>query len=292
MAETYDRSRHFTVPGFPLAVVPIPRQEHVDAHAHRFVELVVILKGSGIHQTEEDEYPIVAGDVFVVPPGVAHTYPETKDCHLVNVLFFPDELGIPWHDLRTLPGYHALFTLEPHYRRQHRFESRLHLGVRDLAVVEHLLERLQSELSAQSPGFRFVATSVLMDLLATVSRCYSRVRSRTARPLLRLGETIGYIEENYAQPITVTELCEVAHMSESSLLRAFRQALDTTPIDYLLRLRVSRAAERLRQEPDETITAVAHATGFNDSNYFSRAFRKVMGESPRAYRKHHKVEDR
>ena len=54
-------------------------------------------------------------------------------------------------------------------------------------------------------------------------------------------------------------------------------------MDYLIRLRISKAAQILRREPLR-IKEVSEAVGFRDSNYFSRQFRQVMGVSPRAYR--------
>jgi AraC-like DNA-binding protein len=83
--------------------------------------------------------------------------------------------------------------------------------------------------------------------------------------------------------LTIEDLVRVAHLSESSLFRLFRQIMGRSPIDYLIRLRIDKAAQLLRREPLR-ITEVSAAVGFNDSNYFTRQFRHVMGCSPREYR--------
>ena len=73
-------------------------------------------------------------------------------------------------------------------------------------------------------------------------------------------------------------------MSKRSFLRAFQSAVGSAPIAYLIKLRLSRAATLLRRA-GEGITSAAFKTGFNDSNYFARQFRKMFGLSPREYRK-------
>lgn len=288
MPTRYQRSTYFANPDFPLAVVSFDRQAPVGPHTHDFVELVFILSGRALHRTEAEAYPIAAGDVFVILPGSQHTYEELHGCSLVNVLFMPDELGLPSQDLHSLPGFHALFTFEPRYRPRHESHSRLRLAPDDLARVSDWLDRLQAELSERSPGYRFVTMSLLMQIIAHISRRYTESPPDAGEALLRLGEVVSHLEQHLHAPITVAELCDVAHMSESSLLRAFKQAYGVPPIDYLIRLRVLRATEALRRPGGGTITRIAYDVGFNDSNYFSRAFRKIMGESPSAYRRRHR----
>lgn len=101
--------------------------------------------------------------------------------------------------------------------------------------------------------------------------------------LLRVGEVIVAIENDPATEWKLDDLAQIAHMSKNNLLKVFRKATHQTPIDDLMRLRIQRAMELLRN-PDHTITEIAFAVGFNDSNYFTRQFRKVAGMPPRQYR--------
>jgi AraC-like DNA-binding protein len=73
-------------------------------------------------------------------------------------------------------------------------------------------------------------------------------------------------------------------MSECTFLRKFREATGFSPTDYLLRSRIRRAEELLARRK-LSITEVAARCGFEDSNYFSRQFRRVTGVSPRAHRR-------
>jgi AraC-like DNA-binding protein len=271
---------------FPLACLRISDHRDCGLHRHEFHEIVVILTGRGRHVTEREEYPLEAGDVFLLRDDMAHGYAGTDRMTLVNILFDPRRLALPLDYLRDLPGYHALFRVEPRLRSFHRFRNRLRLSEAKLAEAAGIIARLQQELERKAPGYRFQASAHLMNLIAFVSRCYAGSERQTDRPLIRIGETLSYIEQRYREPITVRQLTQIAHMSESSLMRTFRRVLNRSPIEHVIRVRVLKAAEWLRRG-DARVTEAAYNCGFSDSNYFSRQFRQVLGVSPRDYRARH-----
>lgn len=262
---------------------PAP-QPPIEAHTHEFGELVIIMRGRGIHFTSREKYPVCAGDAFVIDGTRAHGYEDTKDLELINILFDHARLQFPLLDAREMPGYHALFTLEPKYRKQHKFTSRLHLSTEDLAIAEAIVGRLNRECEEHQRGYIFTATALFMELIAYLSRCYSRSQPHSSHSLLRLGEAMSHMERHYADEVSLTDLYRIAHMSRNTLSAHFRKALGYPPIEYLIRLRISKAAELLRGDV-LSITQIAFSVGFSDSNYFARQFRKVMGVSPREFRK-------
>ncbi|MBN1674951.1 MAG: helix-turn-helix domain-containing protein [Kiritimatiellae bacterium] len=274
----------FLEPDFPLTV-----RRHLNhgssrtLHSHEFHELVIIFEGTGRHVTDEEEYGIEAGDVFLIRGDTAHGYAETRGVHLVNILFAPKRLRLPLGELRDVPGYHVLFHLEPRLRRQHRFQSKLHLAVEELAQLSTYTTDLETELSRTRPGYRFIARTLLMQILGFLSRCYSQTHVSEARTMVCLGEVLSYLERNYAEAISLARLAREARMSQSTLVRTFRQAVGTSPIDYLIRLRIEKASALLRRG-DVRVGEAALGAGFSDSNYFSRLFRKATGMSPRQYR--------
>ena len=84
--------------------------------------------------------------------------------------------------------------------------------------------------------------------------------------------------------LSLGALAQQAGMSRYHFLRTFRSLVGLAPYQYLLRLRMQRAAVDLRAT-NETVTEVALRAGFNDLSAFSRRFRRLMGTSPAAYRK-------
>jgi AraC-like DNA-binding protein len=270
--------------GLPLEIMPVPHQGDSDLHMHDFSELVVVLCGSGIHRSPAGDYRIDAGDVFVLHGNQAHGYRDTEGLEIVNILYRMDGLSIPVQDIASLPGYHALFTLEPLFRARDRFESRLRLMPDELRHVAETVDRLVHEWRQRPPGWRFAAVATLMLLMADLCRCYSRAAGQAAQPILSLGRVIGHIEQHYADPLTLDHLATLGCMSQRTLTREFRRATGRSPIEYLIRVRVHHAA-RLLRETRASITDVAFQAGFQDSNYFARQFVAHTGHSPRAYRR-------
>jgi AraC-like DNA-binding protein/quercetin dioxygenase-like cupin family protein len=278
----------FAEKDFPLKVMRIASHAASGLHGHDFHELVVILGGSGRHVTTEEAYPIAQGDVFLISGETEHQYEDPRSLSLVNILFFPKVLRLPMAELGGLPGYQVLFLVEPKLRGQHRFRGRLQLTTKQLTEAEHLIERMEEELDQRRPGYRFMARTHLMHLIGYLSRCYADAGGASEhRPLFRLGEVLSHIENHYAEPITVEQLAQMASMSESSLMRTFRKVTGKSPIDYVIHVRVARAAELLQRD-DANVTEVAFRCGFTDSNYFSRQFRRLRGRSPREYRRERK----
>jgi AraC family L-rhamnose operon transcriptional activator RhaR/AraC family L-rhamnose operon regulatory protein RhaS len=286
MIRTLRKEDWFHPDGFPIVVARRDPQEPFGVHTHEFSEIVIITGGTGLHVTGRDSWLLSAGDVFVIGGSRPHDYQDMNGLRLINILFDPADLRMDLLDLPTLPGYHALLTLEPAWRRRHQFRSRLRLAPKDLGLVIGLVDRLEEELADRRPGFRFLATALFMELIGYLSRCYGRSKDPDSRALLRIAEAISYLETHFEDPIGLDELARIAHQSRRNFIRAFRAAMGSSPIAYLIQLRVNRASDLLRHS-DQSITEIAFRVGFSESNYFTRQFHKILGVTPRTYRQQH-----
>jgi AraC-like DNA-binding protein/quercetin dioxygenase-like cupin family protein len=273
--------------------VELPLQLHLFIHAadpeiplhtHEFSELVIIVGGQGVHITEEGEYPIGVGDVFIITKDYTHGIRDTQGLERMVVKFDPARCLREVEDLKHLPGYHALFILEPRYRKQHKFQSRLHLKAKELDGILQLLFQMEREVLERQPGFATVVHGLFLQLVVTLARDYSRSETATSATLLEMGKVISYIEQHYTEPITLNELAQQANLSVNQFLRVFKTATGHTPIDYLIRLRVLKAGQLL-QRNEVSVTQASYQVGFSDSNYFSKQFKRILGKSPQAYRR-------
>jgi AraC family L-rhamnose operon transcriptional activator RhaR/AraC family L-rhamnose operon regulatory protein RhaS len=279
-------SRYFPIPGFPLACWLDEHHGEMEVHTHDFHELVIILRGYGRHVTVGRGYDVEAGDVFLICGDMAHGYTQTKHMSLANILFNPQRLHLPLADLHDVPGYHALFQVEPRMRRSGRFLNQLHLAPDALTEAAALIARLRQEIDRREPGYRFAARTHLMSLIGFLSRIYFETANVEPRPLKRMSELLSFINDRFREPIDIGRLTHMAGMSRSTLTRAFHAVMGCSPIEHVIRVRIAHAAELLRQ-PGVRITDVAFESGFTDSNYFTRQFKKVMGVSPSEYRRRH-----
>jgi AraC-like DNA-binding protein len=107
-----------------------------------------------------------------------------------------------------------------------------------------------------------------------------RVSARDGR---RIGEALRYIERNAAEALDLDTLAGVAIMSKYHFLRTFRHAVGMTPYQFLLGVRMRRAAVRLATSL-APVSAIAYETGFGDLSTFNARFRETFGISPTAFR--------
>lgn len=255
----------------------------IESHSHEFAELVVVLRHEGLHQVNgEVTYPIHAGDVFIINPHTQHAYCRTKGLRVCNILYDPDQFLPNRVDVCRLPGFYALFYLEPFYRVQDRFASRLRLDLENLNRVQGLIAAMLDEQQKGLDGYQSMMRGLFWQLVVDLSRCYSRQRAPASQKVMHLSHVIAYVESHYREPLNLDLLARVAHMSKNHLLRSFRRIFNTSPIDYIIRLRLAEAC-RLIDAGGRTISEIAYEVGFSDSNYFSRQFRRIYGVSPRAY---------
>jgi AraC family transcriptional regulator len=99
----------------------------------------------------------------------------------------------------------------------------------------------------------------------------------------RIAKAVRRIEATAEEPLSLGDLAEGAGLSPYHFLRGFRRVAGMTPYQFVLRTRLNRAAVRLRTSSD-TVSAIAFDAGFNDLSTFNRRFRRVMGQTPSAYR--------
>lgn len=92
-----------------------------------------------------------------------------------------------------------------------------------------------------------------------------------------------YLDEHYAEKITLEDLSKKFYVNKYYLTRIFRIRYDITIIGYLSKLRIDRAKQLLRFT-GLSISEIGNLVGIADSNYLSRLFIRIEGLSPSAYR--------
>lgn len=94
---------------------------------------------------------------------------------------------------------------------------------------------------------------------------------------------IRYIQENYAQPLSMQSVCDELGISQTYLSRLFRKYGNTTFNTYLIRCRMDAAIRILQEKPNMLLREVAACVGYEGSSYFSKVFHQYTGKTPSQY---------
>ncbi len=167
--------------------------------------------------------------------------------HLVDVLAVPD------------PALDRLARLFHAETERPSFGSRLYVDSLTRALGLHLLRRY----STQSPQMLSVASPASG---------------------WRVKRALEFMHANLAEDLNLAQLASVAGLGPTQFARTFRAATGEPPHRYLIRLRVDHA-RHLLEHTDFSVTDIAFRCGFEQSNHFTTMFRKVVGLTPRDYRK-------
>jgi len=153
----------------------------------------------------------------------------------------------------------------------------------------HAVWGLQSLLHARDA---MQAEQRVFAVAEAVLRHIDAAAESTAAPSLqdrrRIGRALRFIEAEAHRPLDLAALADVAAMSKFHFLRQFRRIIGATPYDYLIGLRLRRAAARLASDA-APVSAIAYDCGFGDLSTFNSAFRAAYGLAPGAFRRRHAV---
>lgn len=101
--------------------------------------------------------------------------------------------------------------------------------------------------------------------------------------LMQIKVMIGYIQDNYSNRITLSNICVSGGMGKNKCTELFKKYINMSPIDYLRYYRIEKSKELLRRTK-MAITEIAYTTGFSGASYYAETFRKYMGCSPMQFR--------
>jgi AraC family transcriptional regulator len=148
-------------------------------------------------------------------------------------------------------------------------------GIGALAV------RIAREVEAPDDLTPLTVEGLVLELFAAFARC-AGADQRERRPgwLERARE---YVHERFAEGFSIADVAAEARVHPAHLAREFRRHYGVPIGEYARRLRLDRAAAQLAVT-DESLAAVAYASGFADQSHFTRAFKRHTGVTPARYR--------
>ncbi|HEX9025667.1 MAG TPA: AraC family transcriptional regulator [Clostridium sp.] len=223
-------------------------------------------------QNDSSLYTIKAGEGFLLTPNIINTYEADKDdpWNYVWVEFeglkaqrYLEEIG--------LSSKHPIFTPKEYND--------------DNSIKDNLMFLLNNP---NAPDSAILGHLYLFFYALLENSSFNNIKSTSNLQEFYVREAINYIEKNYNNNISVEDIAKWCNLDRSYFGKVFKNSMKTTPQEFLIKYRLSKACEMLK-EGNISIKEISELTGYQNQFHFSRAFKEVYNVSPRQWRNQNKI---
>lgn len=250
-------------------------------HWHKCLEVIAVETGWLEIEIERVTYTIVAGHIAVINPSQLHSCSRfdpstTLYCLMVDMDIFRSRFVESLEEQYIAPLIEGKILLTP--------------NVENHQEINELVRSCYDIFTRHADAYQLRLKALLFQLLYLLFtqcvqlRSIEPKRSPSSLSRERVNVILEYVDAHYAERIKLDDLVEIVHINKYYICKIFQQYIGKTFLEYVNLVRIQKAVELLVSTND-SITAIAFATGFQDINYFSRMFKRVMGISPTDLRK-------
>lgn len=284
--QNYHEKKSHTAADFPyntyLCSIPLDFTT-VPLHWHSELELIVIQKGRGIISVDLRKQTVTAGDIIFIRPGQLHAIAQEGN-HIMeyeNIILKPELLISGDHDLcaqrfiiplteGTIPSAAFITPALPYY-----------------SEVSDCIRQIDDLCARQPEGYQLAVKGHLFRfffLLVSNRQKKGIPTAAQTKSLAKMKTVLKYVEEHYAEHITIEDMAAVTYYSKSHFMKFFKSNMGSGFVEYLNDYRLTMA-ERLLRSSGASVTEIAEQSGFDNLSYFNRLFKRKYGLAPGALRK-------
>lgn len=244
------------------------RQWHEKPHEHPFCEILFVLAGRGEITISGNKYSVKKGDIIIYNPHEIHEE-STTDSNGIEIAF----MGITNFKVCDLPVDHLIGKDMPPVLASEEDEENFRFYFS--ALIEEVgNERQYNELIA-----KYCARLILIAILRRSN--ISETKFVTNAIFIRIHQ---YLNDNFAKIESMDQICKDLHVSKYYLSHVFKKYMGRPPMQYVTAQRIAHA-KKLLQQTDLTATKIGEICGYNDHVLFFKAFKKLEGITPTAFRR-------
>ncbi len=243
-------------------------------HMHDYYVIGVIEDGTQAFSYRGTRHITPSGGVFVIHPGEVHTGEAVGEHGYTYRTLYPD-VALFQRAASEIAGYEYSLPFFPTPVIQ---DAQLTRYVHDLHVA------LTSGLSPLKSESCFLRTC------AYLLTQYAEIHPRMQAPGCErhaIQKICRYIDERYAEKVTLTDLAQLVHLSPYYLMRVFEKEVGISPHAYLESVRIRHAQRLLKL--GTPLTQVAYELGFSHQSHFTNRFKRFLGITPGQYLQSRKI---
>lgn len=245
-------------------------------------------EGRYLLTVEGTEYELLPGDFALIQPGQLFTTKGIGRCLVPNA-----HLDFFYSPLReqsfvTTPGQTNLASymelLQPRLNDFPSLQLPVKLAPRQPQQLKELLYRMIGHFKHNDIQSMLLTQKLATELLVLLITDYEESSSARFEDQQFAAKMKSFLVSHISSTVSVVDMARHAGYSESHFNVVFHRLFSVTPHQYLLGLRLDKASELLAGT-DHKLDLIAEYCGFANASHFSKAFKKKLGCSPRAYRK-------
>ena len=244
-------------------------------HYHNTYEIYYLVKGTRNYIIDEEYYSLVKGDLVLVKPGVLHKASGAAYDRIVVDFSrsYLDKFFSPEASSILLRCFDEKFVTIP-------FELR--------PKIIDLLEKISSLLEENREELTFIYLTELLNCISTIKQKQNIEEDNKPDDEKIIAKILHYINKNYAEIENISQIADNFFITKFYLCRIFKDATNTSVIEYLNRVKIKKACSLL-ETTDKTVLEICVICGFNSSVYFCKLFKKLMNTTPTQYRKNYQT---
>lgn len=256
----------------------------VPNHWHNEFEIIYIKNGNGLITIDLDYFEVKANDIILILPGQLHSIEQdgVNTMEYENMIFSTDLLVSKQDDVCNnqyfKPMNKRLIQLPSILNKENcEYYDKIAKCLDDIDEIRKTFPKAY-ELAIKGYLFQFFSY-IFGNISKVVTPSAKKIKS-----LDKLKLIIKYVENNYANAITIEEMAELCNFSQSHFMKFFKSNMDVSFIEYLNNYRLT-IASRLLISSSSSILAIALESGFDNLSYFNRLFKKKFDMTPSNFRK-------
>ena len=244
-----------------------PLKNIILSNWHENIEILYCISGNGSIRCDDEEFPLEKGEIAIIETNMIHSMSSVSDdftyrCLIIDKCFF-EENGLIFENI--------------HFPRILRDEE-MNL------IFENIVTAFSSKNSYKCAEIRHAVLGFLITLYEKYSFYHEEeYTDKKGESTNRIKKVIIYLKKNYSEKITLDSIANNLNTSKFHLSREFKQITGQTIFECLNFIRCKEAKRLIKD--GHSVSNAAFSCGFENMSYFTRTYKKFMGDLPSKVRR-------
>lgn len=252
--------------------------EMVGVHWHEEIEFIIVTEGVLTLHIDTEEVKLNIGEAIFINSGHLHSASGNGKLNslVFNYTLIGDENTIFFHEivaplLENDKLSYLILNSKANWQN---------------VVIENMMSAytlIRDEGYDYENEARYHITKALR-IIAVNTKDIQKINKHDEVTYKRIKKVLRFIDDSLSDELNNEQLSKLINVSESILLKSFKKTVGASPMQYVIKKRIDRA-RYLIITTDKKISTIASECGFNDMSYFAKQFKRIVGISPKEYKK-------